>query len=154
MKEILKKAITPIVLSIICGGICGKVVYSIYLNDEELAYDNNIIYLLQSGAYSSYDSMRANTTSYDYIYYEEDDLFKTIIGLTKNKDNIEKIKNAYGKEVQVSSFYIDNTKLNSKIIQYDNMLLKEEDNVKIQEIAIEMLKLYKEEKNIKLTKVS
>ena len=95
MKDILKKALVPIFLSIICGFLCARVVYKIYLGDTNLAYDGNLIYLIQSGAYSTYDSMRANTISYDYVYYEEDELFKTVIGVTKNKSNIDKIKKVY-----------------------------------------------------------
>lgn len=154
MKEILKKAMIPIFLSIICGCICGKVVYKIYLGNTEFAYDGNLIYLIQSGAYSSYDNMRANTIGYDYIYYEEDNLFKTVIGITKNKENIDKIKKIYTGEVIVSSYYSEDSELNSKIIEYDNMLSSEEDDDKIKEIIIEMLNLYKGENDIKLIKVS
>lgn len=154
MKAILKKAMIPIFLSIICGCICGRVVYKIYLGDNELAYDGNLIYLIQSGAYSSYDSMRTNTIGYDYVYYEEDELFKTVIGITKNSNNIEKIKKVYDGEVLVNEYYIEDPKLNSKIIEYDSMLSKEEDNNKIKDIIIEMLNLYKGENDIKLIKIS
>ena len=154
MKAIIKKAMIPIFLSIICGCICGRVVYKIYLGDNELAYDGNLIYLVQSGAYSSYDSMRTNTIGYDYVYYEEDELFKTVIGITKNSNNIEKIKKVYGGEIIINEYYIEDPKLNSKIIEYDSMLSKEEDNNKIKDIVIEMLNLYKGENNIKLIKIS
>lgn len=154
MKEILKKAIIPIFLSVICGCICGKLVYKIYLGNNDLSYGGNLIYLVQSGAYSSYDSMRANTTSYDYVYYEEDDLFKTVIGVTKNEKNIEKIKRIFNGDVIVSKYYIDDQKLNDKIIKFDNMLLEENDNNNIKEIVIEMLNLYKGGVDKKLIKIS
>ena len=154
MKEILKKAMIPVFLSIVCGCICGRVVYKIYLGDTKLAYDGNLIYLIQSGAYSSYDSMRSNTIGYDYVYYEEDDLFKTVIGITKNSSNIEKIKKVYDGDIIISQYYTEDTYLNNKIIEYDNMLTKEEDNDKIKEIVIEMLNLYKGENDIKLIKIS
>lgn len=154
MKEILKKAMIPIFLSIICGCVCGRVVYKIYLGNNELAYGGNLIYLVQSGAYSSYDNMRSNTIGYNYVYYEEDELYKTVIGITKNKENIDKIKKVYDGEVIISEYYIEDELLNSKIIEYDNMLKKEEDNDKIKEIVIEMLNLYKGENDIKLIKIS
>ena len=154
MKEILKKAMIPIFLSIICGCISGRVVYKIYIGNNNLAYDGNLIYLIQSGAYSSYDSMRANTIGYDYAYYEEDNLFKTIIGITKNIENIEKIKMVYGKEIIISEYYSDDRKLNDKLIEYDNLLKREEDSQIIKEIIIEMLNLYKKENDTKLIKIS
>ena len=154
MKIILKKVILPVFLSVLCGALCGKTIYNIYLNNNELVFDNNVVYLIQAGAYSSYDNMRINTLGYDYVYYEEDDLFKTIIGITKNKENIEKIKNIYGKEIIVNEYYTEDKGLNSKINQYDELLLSETDNDKIKQIIIDMLNLYKDNKNNKLIKVS
>ena len=154
MKNILKKALIPVFLSTICGSLCGSIIYKIYSGNNDLAYENNIIYLIQSGAYSTYDSMLVNSTSYNYIYYEEDNLFKTVIGITKNKENLEKIKNTYGKEVIINSYYNNNTKLGDKISEYDLLLSNEEDGTKIKEIISKMLNLYKEENNAKLIKVS
>lgn len=154
MKEILKKAMIPIFLSIICGCICGRVVYKIYLGENELAYNGNLIYLVQSGAYSTYDNMRANTIGYDYVYYEEDNLYKTVIGITKNKKNIDKIKEVYDGDVIVTEYYIEDAVLNNKIVEYDNILLKEKENIKIKDIVIKMLNLYKENNDIKLIKIS
>lgn len=154
MKETLKKAMIPVFLSLIFGGICGKVVYKIYLGNTDLAYDGNLIYLIQSGAYTTYDNMRANTIGYNYIYYEEDNLYKTIIGVTKKEENINKIKKLYNNEVVVNKYYIDDVILNNKILEIDNKLLKEEKEQKIKELILEMLDLYKEENNIKLIKIS
>lgn len=154
MKEILKRAMIPVFLSIILGGICGRVVYKIYLDDSGLGYDDNIIYLIQSGEYSSYDNMRADTVGYDYVYYEEDKLYKTVIGITKNKDNIDKIKNVYDGEVSVFKYYTDDILLNKELTNYDNILQSEEDNDKIMEIVVKMLNLYKDNSDAKLIKVS
>lgn len=154
MKIILKKVIFPVFLSVLCGAVCGKIIYNIYLNNSDLVLENNVIYLIQAGAYSTYDNMRANTLGYDYVYYEEDNLFKTIIGITKNKENIEKIKVIYGKEIIVNEYYTENKKLNNKINEYDELLLKEKDNDKIKEIIVSMLNLYKNNDDNKLIKVS
>ena len=53
----IKKVVTPIFLSIICGAICGRLIYQVY--DKKLATDivGEKIYLIQAGAYQSYDSM-------------------------------------------------------------------------------------------------
>lgn len=154
MREILKKAMIPIFLSIACGAICGKIIYKIYLGNTSLALGGNQIYLIQSGAYSSYDNMRASAIGYDYIYYEEDDLYKTIIGVTKNKNNIEKIKKSYNGEVIINEYYTEDKELNNKLTEYDFLLLNEDNNDKIKEIIIKMLNLYKGDDNVKLTKVS
>lgn len=154
MKEILKKAMIPIFLSIIIGGICGRVVYKIYLGNTNLIYEGNLIYLIQSGAYTSYDNMRANTIGYDYVYYEEDNMYKTVIGVTKNKKNIEKIKDIYGNNIIINEYYVEDNALNNKIIEYDKKLSNEEDNNKIKEIIGDMLYIYKDKNNAKLIKIS
>lgn len=154
MKQILKKAIIPIFLSIICGFLCGRMVYKIYLGNNDLSYDKNLIYLIQSGAYSTYDNMRANTIGNNYVYYQEDELYKTIIGITKNKKNIEKIKKIYDGEVIINEYYSNDQILNNKILEYDKQLLKEENNDKIKDIVLEVLNLYKGEVDTKLIKIS
>ena len=153
MKETLKRTLIPIFFSITLGFLCSRLVYKIYLSDIDLVYEDSIIYLLESGEYDSYDNMKINNISYDYVYYEEDNLYKTIIGVTKNKDNIDKIINIYNGEITISKYYINDRELIDKINEYDKLLSNEEDEDKIKEIVLDMLNLYKEDKVI-LTKIS
>lgn len=153
MIKSLKRALVPLFISVLFGFICGKIVYNIYKENDDLSLSNNLVYLVQSGAYSSYDNMRANNISYDYIYYQEDDLFKTIIGVTKDINNIEKIKEVYTDEVIVSKYYSNNFELNSKLDEFDKLLASSEGE-EIKNIIVEMLNLYKGDQNIKLIKVS
>lgn len=154
MKTILKKAVLPIFLSVLCGAICGKTIYKIYLDNNDLVIDDNLVYLIQTGAYSSYDNMRANTLGYDYIYYKEDNLYKTVVGVTKNKNNVDKIKNIYNEEVIINEYYSENKELNSKLNEYDELLLLETDTDKIKKIIVDMLNLYKNNDSNKLIKIS
>ena len=144
----------PCLLSIICGAICGKLVFSIY--DKEI--DTNIygekIYLIQAGAYKDYDNMVKNTSLNNYIYYkDEDGLFKSIIGLTENKDNIEKIKKTYNQEVLISEYYSNDKKLNKQIKDFDNKIKQTDNNEEIKKITLEMLSLYKD-KTTTLTQIT
>lgn len=146
-----KKVVIPVFISILCGGICGKIVYNIY-DENDTFLTNSTMYLLQAGAYSSYDNMRANTMGNNYVYYEDDGLYKAIIGITSSYDNIEKIKNAYNGEVIVNEYYLNDIELSNKISKLDKELSKEEDSNNIKEIINSMLALYKEE-NINLRKL-
>ncbi len=154
MKEILKKALIPICMSIVCGAICGKVVYEIYLGKNTLAYAGNLVYLLEAGTYDSYDNMRANTISYNYVYYEEDNLYKTIIGITKDKDNIEKIKSSYDGKVEIGEYYTEDEELNKTLNAYDEKLKTITDKEEIKKVVVDMLNLYKGENSKKLIKIS
>lgn len=154
MKKIILKAIMSISIASILGCMCGLVVYKIYFTDNMLSYENNTIYLLESGEYSSYDNMRANTISNNYIYYEEDNLYKTVLGITTSLDNIDKIKNIYDNNLIVSSYYCNDNTLNSKLIEYDKKLINTTNEEEIKSIIIDMLNLYKNEDKVKLTKIS
>lgn len=152
IKNQFKKIVIPVFVSILCGAVCGKIVYNIY-DENDTLLENNTVYLLQAGAYSSYDNMRANTMGNNYVYYEDDGLYKAIIGITSSYDNIEKIKNAYNGDVIVNEYYLKNIELSNQISKLDNELSKEEDANNIKQIINSMLALYKNEK-INLTKVN
>ena len=145
IKEKIKKIVLPIFFSVISGSICGGLVYSIYAEQTEIAFNGNLVYLIQSGAYSSYDSMRASTTSNDYVYYEDDGLYKAIIGITKNADNIKKIQDSYGGDTIVTSYYINDEDIVKEIEEYDLKLNEASTQEEIQTITLEMIKIYKQE---------
>jgi len=145
MKKKLKKVLFPCFLSIICGAICGRIVYSIY--NEKINTNVNIkkIYLIQSGAYSTYDNMVNQKLLSNYIYYEDDDgLFKSIIAVTEDYENIEKIKNTYKEEVLITEYYSNDLELNQKLKMYDQEIKKTNDKKVIKNIVNEMLELYKD----------
>ena len=155
MKTFIKKVLIPIFLSVICGSICGKLVYNIYDNNITNEIEGKKIYLLQAGAYSTYDNMVKNTLVNNYIYYEDyDGLFKAIIGITENYDNIEKIKNTYGKEIIISEYYSKNKELNNKIKEYDKKINISNNKEEIQKAVLEMLTLYKDNDDKTLVKIS
>ena len=147
MKKRIKKVIIFCFLSIICGSICGKLVYGIYDKEIDSHLYGEKIYLIQAGSYSNYDNMIENTSLSNYIYYkDEDGLFKSIIGLTENYDNIEKIKSTYDKDVIISEFYSNDDMLNQKIKEFDHKMNQTTDTKEIQKIVLEMLNLYKDNK--------
>lgn len=154
LKKFLKKVLGPIFLSCLCGLICGKLVYQVYDSSIEKEITGEKIYLIQAGAYSSYDNMVDNTLVNNYVYYEDDDgLYKSIIGITEDYDNIEKIKKTYGKDVIVSEYYSKDDELNTKIKEYDEKLATTTESSDIQKTVLEMLTLYKDNDNSTLVKI-
>lgn len=125
--------------------VCGRMVYSIYFQKLEKEVIGEKIYLIQAGAYSTYDNMVNNTNYGNYIYYEDDDgLFKSIIGVTEDYDNIEKIKSTYSNEVVVSEYYSKDQELNQKIKEYDKKIHASDNGEEVKKIVLEMLNLYKD----------
>lgn len=145
----------PIFLSVICGSVCGKIVYQVYDSNIEEDINGEKIYLIQAGAYSTYDNMVDNTSVNNYVYYEDDDgLYKAIIGITEDKDNIEKISKSYGEDVIVSEYYSKDQILNNKIKEYDEMISASENKEEIQKFVLEVLTLYKDNDNSTLVKIT
>lgn len=148
----IKKIILSIFSSVLLGYLCGIIVYKVYEDSTYEKISSNKVYLLQSGSYSSIDSMKMNNNTTNYVYYVDSGLYKTIIALTKNKDNIKKIKDSYGINLIINEYFIEDDDINNKITVLDNKL-KEEDNIEeIINIVNEMLLLYKEKDNLKLVK--
>lgn len=153
MKKKLKKVLIPIFLSVICGAICGRLVYDIYAKKLESDINGEKIYLVQAGAYSTYDNMVSSTMLSNYVYYEDDDgLYKSIIGLTSNYDNVEKIKSTYKDVVIVNEYYSKDKELNQRIKEYDLKLENTDKEDDIKDIVSAMLALYKD-KNTTLIQI-
>ena len=149
----LKKVLIPIFLSVICGAICGRLVYDIYAKKLESDINGEKIYLVQAGAYSTYDNMVSSTMLSNYVYYEDDDgLYKSIIGLTSNYDNVEKIKSTYKDVVIVNEYYSKDKELNQRIKEYDLKLENTDKEDDIKDIVSAMLALYKD-KNTTLIQI-
>ena len=68
MKKIVKSFIVPIVVSVLCGFVCGKLVYSVYGDDVENKLSSSKIYLVENGKYLTYDNMREENNGNNYIY--------------------------------------------------------------------------------------
>ena len=152
MKSLLKKICMPLILSVICGFVCGRVVFSIY--EDKSIIDSNIIYLLKDDSYSDYDTMKASYLSEEYTYFEEDGTFNTIVALTKDKDNIDKIEEVYGSDLTVLKYLLNDKELISVLDEYDNKIKNTTDKEEIKEIISSMNNIYKERDNIKMVKIS
>lgn len=152
MKSLLKKICMPLILSVICGFICGRVVFSIY--EDKSVLDSNIIYLLKDDSYSDYDTMKASYLSEEYTYFEEDGTYNTIVALTKDKDNIDKIEEVYGSDLTVLKYLLNDKELISTLEEYDNKIKNTTDKEEIKEIVSSMNNIYKERDDIKMVKIS
>lgn len=154
MKEKIKKIVTPIFLSVLCGLVCGRVMFSIYEDKGSNILDSNVIYLLEDAEYDDYESMKASTISSNYVYYEEDGKYKAVVAMTKNKDNIEKIKSVYDSELSISEYLLNDDDINNKLEEYDVKLENVNEKEEIKDIIIEMINVYKGLENVKMVKIS
>ena len=153
MKERLKKIFIPIFLSVICGAVCGRLLFSIYEEKVTDTLSSNIIYMLIDSSYDDYNSMKASSLS-NYIYYEDNGKYNAVIGLTKNKENIKKIEKIYNKELNIKEYLLSDKDIINKINEYDKEIEASKDDAEIKKVVLEMLELYKERDDAKMVKIS
>ena len=150
MKKIVKSFIIPIVISVLCGFVCGKLVYSVYGDEVENKLSSSKIYLVENGKYLTYDNMREENNGNNYVYYKDEDGYKTVVGITRNEDNIDKIKSLYSDNVKIEEYYIASDLLDDKQNEYDIQLSNTSDIYEVREVVDNILNLYREKDTIKL----
>lgn len=150
MKNIFKSLLFPLAVSVFFGFVCGKIVYSVYNEDIENKLSSSKLYLVLNGEYLTYDLMREENNGNNYIYYKDDDGYKSVIGITKDIDNVEKIKKLYSDNLKVEEYYISSDLFNEKQLEYD-IELKNTDNIyEVRDVVDNILNLYREDETIKL----
>ena len=98
--------------------------------------------------------MKASSLSNNYIYYEDEGKYNTIIAITKNKDNIDKIKKTYNKELTIMEYLLKDEEMNNKLEAYDLELTKAQKDEDIKEVISKMINVYKDKEDVKMIKIS
>ena len=154
MKSKLKKIVIPIFLAVICGTLCGRLMFNIYEEKGSSTLNSNVIYLLLDTSYNNYDEMKASTISSNYIYYEDKGKYNVVVALTKNEDNISKIEELYNKELTINKYLINDEEIINKLNEYDEKLSNSTNNDEIKDIIRDMNNIYKDKEDIKMVKIS
>ena len=154
MKKLLKKIFLPIFLSVLCGFLCGKLMFSIYEDKEKNILTSNVIYLLEDTSYNDYNTMKSSFVSNNYIYYEENGKYNTVIARTKNRDNIDKIDKAYNKDFKIVEYLLSDDEINNKLDEYDKKIGNTSNNDEIKLLVEELNGIYKGRDDIKMVKIS
>lgn len=154
MKSKLKKIVIPIFLAVICGNLCGRLMFNIYEEKGSSTLNSNVIYLLLDTSYNNYDEMKASTISSNYIYYEDKGKYNVVVALTKNEDNISKIEELYNKKLTINKYLINDEEIINKLNEYDEKLSNSTNNDEIKDIIRDMNNIYKDKEDIKMVKIS
>lgn len=148
MKRILK-IFSPILIAIVVGYIFGIGMFNQY-NDTLVAYNADVekVYFFQQGAYSTYESMLESTKLIEnFVYLEEDGLFKVFISITKLEENKEKLIDYYAKkevDIIVKEYKLNDSEFLTKLNNFDQSLLILNDTNAIETIIKQVLNVYKE----------
>lgn len=138
----MKKTFIYMTVAIIFGGICGKILYDKYEDTSFVFNNEEMVYFLQEGVYSSLESLNRNTKDITKVIIKEDDKYYAYVGISKSKDGIEKLKHIY-KEKGYSTYQkekvIDDESFLTNLTQYDILLdsaKTADDILTIQEVVL------------------
>ena len=106
------------------------------------------LYFIQYGVFSSLESLEENTIGLqNYVYTELDGLYYVYVGITKLKENADKIVKYYtdlGNDTIIKSFDVTNKEFLEQIINYDDVLKNTDDKTVIASIINQILVKYEE----------
>jgi hypothetical protein len=147
----MKKYLFPVISSLIIGYVLATMLFKQYEYDANVktVFNNGVtVYFLQQGVYSSLDNMKESMKSFNYyIYSFENDKYYTYIGVTKNKENLTKLKGYYEKKgytIYVKEIDVNNTNFITILEQYDNLLATTDNEDTINAIMMQALSKYEE----------
>lgn len=154
MKKIVRSIFIPIIISILFGLISGRFVYRTYKDNLYNNLTSSRLYLLENGIYDSVENMREENSTNNYIYYKDNDKYKTVIGITNNYNNIDKIKKLYNDNLSIEEYYIGSNNLDSRQLEYEKILSSTNDLKEVKEAVDNILNLYRSDDNIKLISIN
>ena len=146
----MKKYFKSVLVSLIIGFFLSYFLLTRYKDFKGITVSNegDEYYFLSLGKYSSKEKMEeAGVNLENYVYRKDGINYYMYVGITKNKDNIEKMKNYYISKninVSVNEFYISSDKFSEAIDNLDNILINSNDEVVITEIINQGLNKYEE----------
>lgn len=140
--------IIPIIISILLGSFCGKLVFDQYQEKQLVFEEENTVYFLQQGVYSTEESVTNNTEKLDSkVVVVEDGKYYVYVGITKDLDNATKINNLYkekGYNLYQKELQVDNYEFINQLEQYDILLNTASTNEEITAVLDTILASFEE----------
>ena len=68
----------PIFIAVLFGFIGGRFVYKTYKDNLYDSLSSSRLYLIENGTYDSIDNMREENSTNNYIYYKDNNKYKTV----------------------------------------------------------------------------
>ena len=154
MKKIIRSVFVPVFIAIILGYIGGRFVYTTYKDNLYDTLRSSRLYLVENGEYDNILDMREENSGNSYVYYKDDNKYKSVVGITKDYDNIGKIKSLYDNNLSVIEYYVANDILDSKQDEYEKKLNSASDILEVKEAVDNILNLYRSDESIKLISIN
>lgn len=146
----MKKYLLTFLLAIIIGFFLSNIFLNQYNDKSKILVSSSgeELYFIQYGVYSSEASMEENTLDLQsYIYNIIDDKYYVFVGITRNKDNADKISKYYKEnnhDTIIKQYFVNNNTFLNNLYNYDKVLSNTKDSIVISSITNQVLINYEE----------
>lgn len=146
----MKKYLLTIIMAAIIGFFLGNFLLKQYKDYKSLTVSSNgeEVYFFEYGIYNSLIDMENSTINLEnYIYKIENNKYYVYIGITKDKDNIEKLKQHFKSlnySVELKTYYIKNEEFINVLNNLDLVIKNTNDSTTISSIICQILQKYEE----------
>lgn len=138
-----KGFLTAAVVVMILGVTTAKVLF-----DKTNSNKKDNTYVLELGSYDTKESLTYDTRDInDFIILKENNKFLAVVGLSKNKENLEKVSKLYnnlGYNLFIRPKNITNKAFNTNLEQFDKLLREAKREDEIRTINSVILSSYEE----------
>lgn len=144
----MKKYFKTFILASIIGFFLGIMCIKQYKDTASIKVvgSTNTLYFIQYGVFSSKENMEENTINLqNYIYNINEELYYVYVGITKDKDNANKIVMYYqdlGYSTIIKEYDVNNKEFIKEINNLDDILRNTEDSTVIGSISNQSLEKY------------
>lgn len=137
-----------IIITILIAFILSSFLYFNYVSARSNKKEGEVLYFLQVAAFKKYENVtKMSKLLSSYLVIQEEDLFHIYVGITKDKKNLEKLKEIYmsgGNNIYVKEKLVLNKEFIEYIKNYDYILEETDDKDIILNINKSVLKKYEE----------
>ena len=140
--------VVPIICAVLLGYLCASFIFEQYGTGKFVFSENNIIYYLQCGSYSTKEASETKVKGIDEkITVLEGDKYYSYIGMTRNSNiayEIEKLYKEKGIDIYVKQKKSDNEDFLNQLEQYDVLLESSDTLEEINSVLKTILATYDE----------
>lgn len=146
----MKKYLFTFFSALVIGFFLGNFFLKQYndFNGIKVSNTGDNLYFIQYGVFSNLKELEDNTINLqNYVYNEQDNLYYVYVGITKLKENADKILkhyNSLGYDVSIKEFGISNKNFIELLKNYDDVLKNTDDDTTISSIVNQVLAKYEE----------
>ena len=143
----MKKIIIKGLFFVVIGFLIGQFLFGEKIELIKKLQKGDTYYFLEEGVYNNYDNIQNNTNIYRKIIENKNNKYHVYIGITRDKEVLEKLKKIYKKDninVKVKEINLESQEFKTNVEQFDLLIKETKDNSQILTIEEVVIANYQE----------